>query len=101
MLMSTCKSNANAHPGRIVLESQTVRRTTKEIQEDKAHKAEAAIAQREEEESCNKRIAEVEDAIERNEDQLRTHANRPDLRYEPMRGGTEEEEEIPPNITRE
>jgi len=84
MPMSTRKSNANAHPGRVVLESQTVRRTTKEIQEDKACKAEAAIAQREEEESRNKHIAEVEDAIERNEDQLHTHANRPDLRYEPM-----------------
>jgi len=78
-----------------------VRRTTKEIQEDKARKAEAAIAQREEEESCNKCITEVEDTIEQNEDQLCTHANRPDLCYKPMRGGTKEEEEIPPNITRE
>lgn len=95
--MSTRKSNADAHPGRVVLDSQTVRRTRKEIQEDEARKAEAATAQREEEESHNKRIAEVEDAIERNEEQLRTHASRPDLRYEPMRGGTEEEEEIPPN----
>ena len=64
MLMSTRKLNADAHPGCVVLDSQTVRRTRKEIQEDEAHKAEAATAQREEEESCNKRITEVEDAIE-------------------------------------
>jgi len=78
-----------------------VRRTRKEIKEDETCKEEATSTQREEEESRNKCIAEVEDAIEPNEEQLRTHANRPDLRYELMRGGTKEEEEIPPNNNRE
>ena len=95
MAIGTRKSNANVRPGRIVLENSRRRRTRKQIEEDNARANAAAVAEREEEEGRNKRIAELEDGIERDEEQVRTHANRPDLRYQPTRGSTEEEGDIP------
>jgi len=94
--MNTCKSNAMAHPGHIVLENQTLRWTKKQIQMDNAHAEKAALVERDAEEACNKSITEVEDGIEMNEVDIRIHANRPDLRYKPVRGSTKEEEAIVP-----
>jgi hypothetical protein len=97
MPVGTRKSNVNVCPGQIVLENSRRRWTRKQIEEDNAHAIAAAIAEREEEEGRNKHIAELEDKIERNEEQVRMHANRPDLHYQPTRGSTEEEEDIPAN----
>ena len=81
MPITTRKSNADAHPGRVLLENQRVRRTRAQIEGDIASATVAAIAASEEEVTRHRSIAEVEDAIERNEEQLRLHASRPDLRY--------------------
>ena len=83
MPITTRKSNADVHPGRVVLENQRVRCTKAQIEGDIASAAVAAIAASEEEVTRHRSIAEVEDAIEKNEEQLRLHANRPDLRVEP------------------
>jgi hypothetical protein len=82
MPIRTRKSNAGVHPGRIVLGNQRPRRTRQQIEEDDARKKAATIARREEEEGRNRHIAEVEDAIELNEEQVRIHAIRPDLRHD-------------------
>ena len=50
MAIGTCKSNANVHPGCIVLENLRKRQTRKQIKEDNAHANDATIAEREEEE---------------------------------------------------
>jgi len=70
---------------------------------DKARAERAAIAERDAEEARNKCIAEVEDGIEMNEEDMRTHANRPDLHYKPVQGSTEKEPEeaMPTNSDRE
>lgn len=83
MAIGTHKSKANIRLGHIVLENLRKRQMRKQIEEDNAHANDAAIAEREEEEGCNKRIAELEDVIERNKEQVCTHANRPDLCYQP------------------
>jgi len=102
-MVKICKSNVTAHPGHIVLENRTLRRTKKQIQIDKARAKRAAIAERDAEEACNKCIAEVEDGIEMNEEDMHTHANRPDLCYKPAQGSTEKEPEeaMPTNSDRE
>jgi hypothetical protein len=83
MPISTRKSNADAHPGRIVLDSQSTRRTKKQVEEDSHRAKVAAIAEREETEATRRSvmatIAEIEDTIEENEEQVRTSTTRPDL----------------------
>jgi hypothetical protein len=64
----------------------------KQIEEDNAHAKAATIAQREDKVRCNKCIVEVEDAIERDEEQVCMYANRPDLHYKETPRITEEEE---------
>ena len=81
MPVGTRKSNADAHPGRIVLENQRVRRSKEQIEDDITSAKAAATAASEEEAARNRSIAELEDAMERTEGELRTHANRPNLRY--------------------
>jgi len=95
MPVNTRASNTDMHPGRVVLENQILRRMKKQIQMDNAHAEKAAIAERDAEEACKKCIAEVEDGIEVNEEDICMHANRPDLHYKPMPGSAEEEEAIP------
>jgi hypothetical protein len=108
MPISTCKKNVEVHPGCIVLGSQKPRWTRKQIEEDKAHAASATIAHKEDKEGCKRSIVEVEDAIERNEEQAYIYAYRPDLCYSrkpmpwPNSNGTNSEgdkiEEIPADI---
>lgn len=81
MPIGTQKSNADAHPGRIVLENQRVRRSKEQIEDDITSAKAAATAASEEEAARNRSIAELEDAMEWTEGELRTHTNRPDLRY--------------------
>ena len=99
MPITTRKSNANVHPGRIVLGNQKQpRRSRKQIEEDAARAKAAAVARAEEEVVCNRRIAEVEDAIELNEEQVRIHTNRPDLQVQ-VRHGHNMPPTLPPGST--
>jgi hypothetical protein len=84
MPISTRKTNVDAHPSRIVLDSQSTRRTKRQIEDDRNRAEEAAIVEREETEA-NRRsviatIAEIEDAIQENKEQLLVNTTRPDLR---------------------
>ena len=80
MPITTCKSNANVHPGHIVLGNQKQpRQSRKQIEEDAACAKAATVVREEVEEVCNRRIAEVEDAIELSEEQVHIYTNRPDL----------------------
>jgi len=84
MPISTRKTNADAHPGRIVLDSQSTRRTKRQIEDDRNRAEEAAIMEREETEANHRSvittIAEIEDAIQENKEQLLMNTTRPDLR---------------------
>jgi hypothetical protein len=80
------------HLGHIVLGNQKVRQTKKQIEEDNAHAKATAIAQREDKVGHNKCIVEVEDAIERDKEQVCMYANRPDLCCKETPRITEEEE---------
>jgi hypothetical protein len=83
MPISTRKTNADVHPGRIVLENQQSRRTKRQVEEDNMRAKAAAIVEREEKEanhlSVLTTIAEIEDTIEKTEAQLRMNTTRPDL----------------------
>jgi hypothetical protein len=83
MPISTCKTNVDIHPGRIVLESQQVRRTKRQVEEDNMRAKAAAITEREENEANHRlvltTIAEIEDTIEETEEQLRMNSTRLDL----------------------
>ena len=83
MPIGTRKANAHAHPGRIVLESQQPRRTRNQIEEDTSRAKAAAVAERVEKEanrlSVLSAIAEIENTIEKNKEQVRVHTTRPDL----------------------
>ena len=77
-----------AHPGRIAMESQRVRRLKKQIQADEAQKkaATSAASRRAEEEHQRVlwQLKESEDAVEREEEAVREHTARPDLWYESL-----------------
>jgi len=89
--MSMQKSNAKAHPG--FPDRLQVRRTTKQVQEDKSCAMKAATAQREKEEvNCQAvltSIAQIEDSIQQEEEEVRLHSKRPDLCYDPQQKGKE------------
>ncbi len=86
MPVGTRASNAEAHPGRIVLETQQVRRTRKQVDEDEARRKAVAIATRKEAEARHQasieKIALTEDSIEQDEEEIQRHSSRPDLRLE-------------------
>ena len=86
--MSTCPSNADAHPGRIVMEGQRVQRPKKQIEVDEARKkAAASVATHRAEEERQRvleQLKESEDAVEREEEAMREHTARPDLWYESL-----------------
>ena len=80
MTVTTRRSNANVHPGQVVLDNQPKRRTKKQVQEAKAR---ARVAKDQEEArrlelpGC---IAQLEDEIETEEQVQHEHSMRPDLR---------------------
>jgi hypothetical protein len=90
MRINTRPSNAEAHPGRILLPAggQRTKRTKKQKEEDDARKREAAIAAKqqaeEERRSVLLQLAESEDAVEQDEEAVRVHTARPDIRYESL-----------------
>ena len=86
MPISTRPSNSQAHPGLILLEGQKTKRTSKQVKEDAARKKNAAITAQRHAETTRRavllQLAESEDAVERDEDDIRANTNRPDIRYE-------------------
>ncbi|KAH8981457.1 hypothetical protein EDB86DRAFT_2834871 [Lactarius hatsudake] len=76
------KSNAKAHHGRV---DQRFRRNKKQIEEDNAREGATARARKEEADanhhSIVKAVAQLEDAVAMIDEDLQTHALRPDLRY--------------------
>ena len=88
MPITTRPSNAEAHPGRVVLEGQRVRRSKKQIDADDARKKAAASAAsrraEEEHQRVLQQLKDIEDAVEREEEAVRKHTARPDLRYESL-----------------
>ena len=85
MPIGTRPSNAQAHPGQIVIESQRVRRTKKQIEADVARKKAASIEDsrraKEEHQKVIQQLKESEDAVEQEEEMVRKHTARPDLWY--------------------
>ena len=83
MPMATRKSNASAHPGHIVIQSQQTKRTKQQIEEDKAKAKQAAIAKKESEAARHHaviaRIRELEDTEEVDKVNGVMHAHWPDL----------------------
>ena len=88
MPVNTRPSNAEAHPGRVVMEGQRVRRSKKQIEVDEARKKAAASAASRRAEEDHQRVLrqlkESEDAVEREEEAVHEHTARPDLRYESL-----------------
>jgi hypothetical protein len=79
MTVTTRRSNADVHPGRIVLDNQQARRTKKQVQ---VAKARAKAVQDQEEArrlALPGRIAQLEDEIETEEQARYKHSMRPDL----------------------
>ena len=83
MPIGTHKANMHAHSSHIVLESQQLRCIRNQIEEDTSWAKAAAIAERVEKEanylSVLSATAEIEDTIEKNEEQVHMHTTRPDL----------------------
>jgi hypothetical protein len=107
MVIGTRKSNANAHPGRILLGSQQPRRTRKQIEEDKACQEAEAMAAREEElmkhNAVVARIAQLEEDEEEYEERIRSHSQRPDLlsRSSYSASGSKSSNRTPSSVSRE
>lgn len=81
------RSNANNHPGQVILDATQKRRTPAQVQADKAVQEAAAAAavlatvtaHREQ----VKRVAKFEDKLRTEDEQNKLHAARPDLRHAP------------------
>ena len=69
----------STHPSCIVLKSQQARCIKKEVKEDNSWAKAAAIEKEVNQLSVLSTIAELEDTIEQNEEQVCVHTNRPDL----------------------
>lgn len=80
MAVTTRRSNARAHPGRVVLDNQRTRRTKEQVQEAKAHAKEVKDKEESRRRALPGRIAQLEDEIETEEQARREHSMRPDLR---------------------
>ena len=80
----TRKANANTHPGDVVLNARRSKRTTKEVEDEKAQAKAKAIAVKQEAAAKNhavlSTIAALTATVERQEAEIRAHSNRPDLR---------------------
>lgn len=85
MPATTRKTNANAHPGDIVRKAQRSRRTKQEIEEERAKAKAKSIAMRQEaatkHHTVMSSIAALKSSVEHEEEAIREHASRPDLRY--------------------
>ncbi|KAH8979761.1 hypothetical protein EDB92DRAFT_2118630 [Lactarius akahatsu] len=91
-MVTTRKTNADKHPGRV--DKKKTKRTKEKIKADKA-RAEAEAFAREEKARAEHRavvdnVAQLEDMIALVEKDARTHADRPDLQYDPPRPQSKE-----------
>jgi hypothetical protein len=84
MPVTTRGANANAHPGDVVRKAQRNRRTKQEIEEDKAKAKAKSIAAKQEAATKHRAvistIVALKSSVEREEEAIRKHASRPDLR---------------------
>ena len=80
MTVATRRSNANAHPGQVVLDNRPKRRTKKQVQEAKARARAAKDQEEARRVELPGRIARLEDEIETEEQARHEHSMRPDLR---------------------
>lgn len=85
MPVTTRGTNASAHPGDVVRKAQRNRRTKQEIEEEKA-KAKAKSITARQEAATNHRavistIVALKSSVEHEEEAIREHTSRPDLRY--------------------
>ena len=84
MVIGTRKTNSSVHPGAILQNPRKPRRSKKQMEEDKARKA--ALTAAAEVDTATKyqstlaRIAELQAIVENNEQDVRAHTLRPDLR---------------------
>jgi hypothetical protein len=89
MPIVTRPSNAQAHPGQIVIEGQRVRRSKKQIEANDAQKKAASIEDsrcaEEEHQRIVQQLKESKDAVEWEEELVWKHTARPDLWYEFLR----------------
>jgi hypothetical protein len=83
-MVDTCKSNATKHPGMLVVDARQQRRTRKQMEEDKAHTKAVATAAKDqasaERRAIITQVADIMDSVERDEEAILAHTNRPDLR---------------------
>ena len=88
MAIGTCKTNATVHPGAILQTNRQPRHTRGQIEEDKARAAATAIVAEEKAaakyQSVLDCIAELEAAVEREEQGVKVHTLRPNLAAEPL-----------------
>ena len=79
----TCEANANTHPGDVVLNARRSKHTPKEVEDDKAWAKAKRIAAKQEAAAKHRAIistiAALKATVERQEAEIRAHANRPDL----------------------
>ena len=98
MPVVTRKTNATAHPSRIVTQSQQTKRTKEQIQANNAKAKQATIAKQEKAAAdCHaivRGIKELEYAEELGEMDEHTHAHRPDLFHPPINSQQTNEERV-------
>ena len=83
MPAATRETNANTHPGYVVLNARRSKRTTKEVEDEKARAKAKRIAAKEDAAAKHRAvistIAALQATVERQEAVIRAHTNRPDL----------------------
>ena len=80
-MVSTREKNANAHPGRIVLEGQQPQCTRKQIEDDKACSQAAKSRNNAIHHSNHDHLKQMENLMENEEEAQCMHVMRPDLRH--------------------
>ena len=79
-MVTTRRTNANVHPGRIVLESQPIRRPKQQVQEERARAKAAKDQEAARRLALPGRIAQLEVEVEAEVQTRQEYSMRPDLR---------------------
>jgi hypothetical protein len=89
-MVATRKSNAQAHPGQILLNNQQTRRTRKQIEEDEARANAASTAKKNQAAEQRRQrlanLAQLDEVLEKDDATLHQHSTRPDLVTEDIMG---------------
>ena len=89
-MVATRKSNAQVHPGQILLNNQQPWRTRKQIEEDEARANTAATAKKNQAAEQGRQrlahLAQLDEMLEKDDATLRQHSTRPDLVTEDIIG---------------